>query len=258
MSKTTSMGRGIAAVLAAGERHTRGLPGGSVAEIAADLGRDRSQVSRSLRTAEHEGFLRRTPQRTFAVDWSILTDAHVLTRRRLHTDGMAALERLSSQTDEGCFLGVLNGESTVTVGESIPASSKMVGSWLGRPYPAYCSDAGQALLWESSESEIRQVFAKVDFLRHGPNTPSNVDDFLERLEAARRRGYSIVDEEAEPGLYSLAVPIRDFRGEVVAALQVVGPKSRLEPRRLQHAEALLAQGQWLETTLGCPSAGIQP
>ncbi|WP_457948899.1 IclR family transcriptional regulator [Pseudarthrobacter sp. alpha12b] len=258
MSKTTSMGRGVAAVLAAGERHTRGLPGGTVAEIAADLGRDRSQVSRSLRTAEQEGFLRRTPQRTFAVDWSILTDAHLLTQRRLHTDGMAALDRLSSQTDEGCFLGVLNGESTVTVGESIPASTKIVGSWLGRPYPAYCSDAGQALLWESSATEIRQVFAKVDFVRHGPNTPADVDDFLERLEAARVRGYSIVDEEAEPGLYSLAVPVRDFRGEVVAALQVVGPKSRLEPRRLQHAGKLVAQGQWLEAMLGCPSASIRP
>jgi len=248
------MGRGLSAVLAAGERHARGLPGGTVAEIAADLGRDRSQVSRSLRTAEQEGFLRRTPQRTFALDWSLLTDAHLLTRRRLHTDGMLALEQLSDETDEGCFLGVLSGDSTVTVGESIPASSKMVGSWLGRPYPAYCSDAGQALFWEASDVEIRKVFAKVPFQRHGPNTPTDVEDFLSRLDAARSRGYSVVDEEAEPGLYSLAVPVRDFRGEVVAALQVVGLKSRLEPLADHHARALVARGKWLEATLGCPAA----
>jgi len=248
------MGRGLSAVLAAGERHARGLPGGTVAEIAADLGRDRSQVSRSLRTAEQEGFLRRTPQRTFALDWSLLTDAHLLTRRRLHTDGMLALEQLSDETDEGCFLGVLSGDSTVTVGESIPASSKMVGSWLGRPYPAYCSDAGQALFWEASDEEIRKVFAKVPFQRHGPNTPTDVEDFLSRLDAARSRGYSVVDEEAEPGLYSLAVPVRDFRGEVVAALQVVGLKSRLEPLADHHSRALVACGKWLEAMLGCPAA----
>ncbi|WP_307307250.1 IclR family transcriptional regulator [Pseudarthrobacter enclensis] len=254
MSRTSSMGRGLSAVLAAGERHARGLPGGTVAEIATDLGRDRSQVSRSLRTAEQEGFLRRTPQRTFALDWSLLTDAHLLTRRRLHTDGMLALEQLSDETDEGCFLGILSGDSTVTVGESIPASSKMVGSWLGRPYPAYCSDAGQALFWEASDMEIRKVFAKVPFQRHGPNTPTDVEDFLSRLDAARTRGYSIVDEEAEPGLYSLAVPVRDFRGEVVAALQVVGLKSRLEPLTDHHARALVARGKWLEAMLGCPAA----
>ncbi|MFF4585489.1 IclR family transcriptional regulator C-terminal domain-containing protein [Streptomyces sp. NPDC001388] len=38
------------------------------------------------------------------------------------------------------------------------------------------------------------------------------------------RAYSVVDEEAEPGLYSVAVPVRDFRDEVVAAVQVVGPR----------------------------------
>jgi IclR family pca regulon transcriptional regulator len=244
------MGRGIMAVLAAGERHARGLPGGTVAEIAADLGKDRSQVSRSLRTAEQEGFLQRTPQRTFALDWSVLTDAHLLTRRRLQSDGAAALEHLSHQTDEGCFLGVLSGNSTVTVGESIPASSRMVGSWLGRPYPAYCSDAGQALFWETSDDEVRKIFAGLPFQQHGPNTPPDVEEFLARLKDARLRGYSIVDEEAEPGLYSLAVPIRDFRGEVVAALQVVGLKSRIEPRQAEHATALRKEGEWLEAMLG--------
>lgn len=247
------MGRGVAAVLAAGKRHAGGLPDGTVAEIAADLGKDRSQVSRSLRTAEQEGFLRRTPQRGFALDWGVLTDAHLLTRRRLHTDGTAALEHLSRETDEGCFLGILSGDSTVTVGESIPASSRLVGSWLGRPYPAYCSDAGQALLWDTPDAEIRKIFAQVPFVQHGPNTPSDVGDFLSRLEVARSRGYSIVDEEAEPGLYSLAVPVRDFRGVVVAALQIVGLKTRLEPAQSGHARALVAQGKWLETMLGCPA-----
>lgn len=252
------MGRGIMAVLAAGERHARGLPSGTVAEIAADLGKDRSQVSRSLRTAEQEGFLQRTPQRTFALDWSVLTDAHLLTRRRLHSVGALALGHLSGKTDEGCFLGVLSGNSTVTVGESIPASSRMVGSWLGRPYPAYCSDAGQALFWKTSDDEIRKIFAGVPFQQHGPNTPANVEEFLARLKDARLRGYSIVDEEAEPGLYSLAVPIRDFRGEVVAALQVVGLKSRLEPRRAEHAKALRREGEWLESMIGGRSPDNRP
>jgi IclR family transcriptional regulator, pca regulon regulatory protein len=250
MSKTSSMGRGIMAVLAAGSRHAKGFSGGTVADIAADLGKDRSQVSRSLRTGELEGFLRRTPERTFAVDWSLLTDAQLLTGRRLEIDGAAVLESLARETDEGCFLGVLNGNSTVTIGESVPKSSNMVGSWLGRPYPAYCSDAGQALLWESSDDEVHTVFSNVEFVRHGPKTPTGVEDFLARLKQARSRGYSIVDEEAEPGLYSLAVPIRDFKGDVVAALQIVGPKLRLEPRQEASAELLVAHGKRLERVLG--------
>jgi IclR family pca regulon transcriptional regulator len=250
MSKTSSMGRGIMALLAVGSRNAGGLTGGTVADIATDLGKDRSQVSRSLRTAEQEGFLARGDHRSYTLSWSLLTDAQLLTEQRLQTDGVAALEGLAAETDEGCFLGVLNGDSTVTIGEHLPASSNMVGSWLGRPYPAYCSDAGQALLWEASDAEVRTIFSGVAFVRHGPNTPRDVEDFLSRLRGARARGYSIVDEEAEPGLYSVAVPIRDFKGDVAAALQVVGPKSRLEPRLESCATALVSWGKWLESTLG--------
>jgi len=244
------MGRGIMAVLAVGARNPGGLPGGTVADIAADLGKDRSQVSRSLRTAEQEGFLARGEHRSYTLNWSLLTDAQLLTEQRLQSDGVTALEGLAGETDEGCFLGMLRGESTVTIGERVPASSNMVGSWLGRPYPAYCSDAGQAVLWEAPEEEVRSVFSQVVFTRHGPNTPASVDEFLARREAARARGYSIVDEEAEPGLYSLAVPVRDFKGDVVAALQIVGIKDRLEPRRESCAAALMARGSWLESRLG--------
>lgn len=250
MSKTSSMGRGIMALLAVGSRTKEGLPGGTVADVAADLGKDRSQVSRSLRGAQQEGFLERTEQRSYTLDWSLFTDAQLLTERRLQTDGATALEGLAAETDEGCFLGVLNGDSTVTVGERVPDGSDLVGSWLGRPYPAYCSDAGQALLWQASDAEVRTILADVAFVGHGPNTPVDIEDFLTRLHAARRRGYSIVDEEAEPGLYSLAVPVRDFKGEVVAALQVVGPKARLEPRREASAAALVSWGKWLESALG--------
>lgn len=250
MPKTSSMGRGIQAILAVGTRNAQGLPGGTVADIAADLDKDRSQVSRSLRGAQLEGFLDRTDQRSYTLDWSLFTDAQLLTEQRLQADGATALEGLAGETSEGCFLGVLSGDSTVTIGEQVPASSNMIGSWLGRPYPAYCSDAGQALLWEASDAEVRTVFPAAAFVPHGPNTPSDVEDFLARLNDARARGYSIVDEEAEPGLYSMAVPIRDFKGDVVAALQIVGPKTRLEPRTEHCAAALTKWGMWLESRLG--------
>jgi DNA-binding IclR family transcriptional regulator len=251
MSKTSSMGRGLMAVLAVGSRHAAGRPGASVAEVAADLEKDRSQVARSLRTAEQEGFLVRSG-RAYTLGWDFFTDAQLITASRLESDGAAALETLAAGTDEACFLGVLQGDSTVTIGESVPASSNLVGSWLGRPYPAYCSDAGQAVLWEASEAEVRTVFANAAFVRHGPKTPASIEEFLARRDAARARGYSIVDEEAEPGLYSLAVPIRDFKGDVVAALQIVGIKDRLQPRRHSCAAALVEQGRWLESRLGFP------
>jgi IclR family pca regulon transcriptional regulator len=57
MSKTSSMGRGIMAVLAVGSRNAEGLPGGTVADVATDLGKERRQVALSLRTAHQDRFL---------------------------------------------------------------------------------------------------------------------------------------------------------------------------------------------------------
>jgi DNA-binding IclR family transcriptional regulator len=184
------------------------------------------------------------------LDWSVLADAQLVTEQRLKTDGLTALEGLAAETNEACFLGVLSGNSTVTIGEQVPASANLVGSWLGRPYPAYCSDAGQALLWDAPDEEVRTLFKTVEFVKHGPNPPSSVDDFLDRLNQARARGYSIVDEEAEPGLYSLAAPVRDFKNEIVAALQIVGPRTRVEPQRESHAMALRSWCEWLEAMVG--------
>ncbi|WP_457964900.1 IclR family transcriptional regulator [Arthrobacter sp. D1-29] len=249
MPKNSSMGRGMKVVFAVAARQEAGEPGATVADVAADLGRDRSQVSRGLKVAQQEDFLIRGERRAYALHWGLYADAQAITEQRLRTDGLTALEGLVAATNEGCFLGVLQGDSTVTIGERVPAASRMIGSWIGRPYPAYCSDAGQALLWDASEQEVRTVFANTEFVRHGPNTPASVDDFMGRLEQARSRGYSVVDEEAEPGLFSIAVPVRDFRGEVVAALQVVGPKTRLEGRRTECAAAAVEWGHWLEAAL---------
>jgi IclR family pca regulon transcriptional regulator len=256
MPKNSSMGRGMNVVFAVSARHAGGSAGATVADVAADLGKDRSQVSRGLKAALQEDFLIRGERRAYALHWGLYADARALTEQRLRTDGLTALEGLVEDTGEGCFLGVLSGDSTVTIGERVPADSKMIGSWIGRPYPAYCSDAGQALLWQATDDEVRTVFSRTEFVKHGPKTPTGFEDVLERLHTARERGYSVVDEEAEPGLYSLAVPIRDFRGEVLAALQVVGPKSRLEPKSAECGAAVVKWGRALEAALTGRSAAV--
>ncbi|NNN33814.1 IclR family transcriptional regulator [Streptomyces sp. S3(2020)] len=222
----------------------------SVSELARTMGRDRSQLSRTVTAMAAEEFVARDDiSGGLTPHWRLYAAARDLTTHRLHTDGLTALEGMAAQTGESCYLGVLVGDTTVTVAERVPPGSRQLGSWIGRPYPAYCSDCGQALLSDATDDEVASVFSRTDFVRHGPRTPTDVDDFLRRLAVTRRRGYSIVDEEAEPGLYSVAVPVRDFTDEVVAAVQVVGPRRRLEPRTQECVAAALHWGRRLEAAL---------
>ncbi|MEU5633207.1 IclR family transcriptional regulator [Streptomyces rishiriensis] len=249
----SSVAKGLDALSALAHRPAEGGPGAtaaSVSELARRLGRDRSQLSRVLTAMAAEEFVARDDVcGGVAPHWRLYTAARDLTAHRLRTDGLTALEGMAAETGESCYLGVLVGDTTVTIAERVPQGSRQLGSWIGRPYPAYCSDCGQALLSDADDDEVADVFARTEFLRHGPNAPTGVDDFLRRLEETRRRGYSIVDEEAEPGLYSVAVPVRDFTDEVVAAVQVVGPRRRLQPRTRECAAAALRWGGRLERAL---------
>ncbi|MBM7503660.1 IclR family transcriptional regulator [Agromyces aurantiacus] len=255
---TSSMGRGFD-VLSALAALTSVAPfSATVSAVAARLQRDRSQVSRTLASLEALGLVVRGDDRAYRLGWDWYAAAQELTDRRLRVDGIDVLERLSSAADEACFLGALAGDRTVTIVESVPPSSRMIGSWIGRAYPAYCSDAGQAVLWDADDDEVRAVLAGTRFASAGPNAPTSADDFLERLHAARARGFAIVDEEAEPGLYSVSAPVHDFRREVVAAVQVVGERVALAPRTAELGALCVEAADELSRRLGATVEADRP
>ena len=219
------MGRGLAVLDALATR----TGSATVTEIALAAGRERSQTSRVLTALSANGLAERD-QLGYRLSPLVYASAQALTARRLLTEGLTALEQLSASTGEACFLGELYGDSTVTIAEALPRGERLIASWVGRAYPAFCSDAGQAVLWDAEDDEISAVLARTDFTSGGPRAASDVAGFIARIRTAQDRGYSIVDEEAEPGLLSVAAPVRDFRGEVIAAMQIVGPRERLLPR----------------------------
>ena len=223
------MGRGMEVLGALSDLTTASPRGVSVTQIAGFLERDRSQVSRTLAQLTSMRLVERTST-GYSVSPLAYAGAQALTESRLRSDGLTSLEELSAATGEACFLGALHGDSTVTIAESVPAGLGLLGSWIGRSYPAFCSDAGQAVLWDASAAEIRDVFASTDFTIGGPRAVRDVDAFLVRLDESRARGYSVVKEEAEPGLISVAAPVVDFRDEVVAAVQIVGTLDRMADR----------------------------
>lgn len=245
------MGRGLD-VLAALSDLLRAGTRPTVGEIARVLDRERSQVSRTLATLLESGHIVRRDDRSFDLSWRWYSTAQELTVQRMRTHGLPALQELSARLGEATFLSVLRGATTVTTMESLPAGSRMIGSWIERAYPAYCSDAGRATLWDATAEEIDAVFEATEFTPHTPRTPRSAAEFAARLDDDRRRGFSIVDQEAEPGLFSVAAPVWDFRGEVVAAIQVVGTHEALSARVDECGTACGEAARAVSRALGAP------
>lgn len=217
----------ILQVLGSEEASERGSLG--VVEIARRVGKEKTQISRALRLLEDTGLVERDRDTLgYRLGWRMFTMAVNVGQQRLLAEAPVVLRRLVSATKERVHLTVLDGGGALTVLSESPLRAVQTAGWVGRVTPLHTTSSGRALLFDHSDEEVRELLADVSFDRTGPRAPREVDDVLARLHQARTRGYALVDEEFEEGLVAAAAPIRDFRGRVIAALNVSAPKFRLE------------------------------
>lgn len=204
-----------------------------VIEISRLIGVDKSQVSRTLKTLAESGLVERDAEtRAYRLGWRLFALAASSANRHLLATAPRVLRKLVALIGESAHLSTLKGPEVLTVLSEDPPHGLRASSWVGRTVPIHSTSSGRALLFDHTDDETRALFAGVRFEPSASNTPRDIDDLLERLDAARQRGYAVCDEEFEPGLVAVAVPIRSFRGDIVAALNISAPKFRFE-----HVEA---------------------
>jgi len=250
----TSLRRGIDVLSVLRGEKALAANGLGVLRIAELVGSDKSQVSRTLKILAEYGLVDRDPQtRAYRLGWGLFALAAQAGDTHLLAAAEPVVKELGRTLGERTHLSVLQGTDVLTLLSESPEHAVQTAGWVGRLVPAYCSSSGQALLLDHTREQLRGVLGGVRFLRLGPNTPRSLAELTRRIEHARARGYATVDEEFEPGLVAAAAPVRDFRGRIVAALNVSGPKFRFGDR-LEEAGAEAAEAaETLSARLGWTS-----
>ncbi|TGD87499.1 IclR family transcriptional regulator [Mycolicibacterium sp. CH28] len=229
--RETSIRRGIDVLLALSSPEATDGRGLSVTRISELLGREKSQVSRSLKTLAEYGLVDRDPDTlAYCVGWRVFTLAALASQQRLLGYGERVLEQLSAALSEQAYLSVLHGNEAVVLLSKAPARSLQALTWIGRSYPAYTSAAGRALLYDHDQDTMSRLFADVEYSAGGPRHVRSLEEFMKRTVRDAERGYSLSDEEFEEGLLAIAAPVRDHRGRITAAVNISGPKFRLGHR----------------------------
>jgi IclR family KDG regulon transcriptional repressor len=243
----TSVKRALAILLA--------LEGGEelgVTRLAELVASDKSQVSRSLKVLADHGLVERDPDTlAYRVGWRLFALAAVAGEQRLATAAPARLRELVRTLQEGAHLSVLQDAGVLTVLSESPPHAVRAVSWIGRIVPAACTSAGYALLLDHDRSELAALLPDPELLRRHPRAPQSADELWDRLDDARSRGYALADEEFEPGLVAAASPVRDFRGRIVAAVNVSAPKFRFGARLEEAGARVRTVADDLSRDLGC-------
>jgi len=130
------------------------------------------------------------------------------------------LETLAHDISESASAAVLDGSDIVYVARVAGRKIMRVQITVGTRFPAYATSMGRVLLAALPVAQARDIVALSSREALTPFTKITIEDVMAELAVVRERGYSLVDQELETGLRSLAVPITDARGTVVAAINV--------------------------------------
>jgi IclR family transcriptional regulator, KDG regulon repressor len=247
----TSLRRGLAILLAIEAEEALGAAAPGVTRIAALIGSEKSQVSRSLKILAEHGVVDRDPETLgYKLGWRLLAMAGRSSRANLLAAAEPLLKRLVRETGESAHLSVLRGTAVLTVLSEGSGHAVQAAGWVGRSVPLHSTSTGRVLLLDHTREEIAELVAGVPFVGATAKAPRNARQLYERIAAARACGFALVDEEFEAGLVAVAAPVRDFGGRVVAALNVSAPKFRFATKLLRAGEQVKAAAEELSAALG--------
>jgi len=202
------------------EAFDAGHPRLSVAETATRTGLDRATARRCLLTLAAEGYA--------AHDGKYFT----LTPRVLRL-GMAALatlplaqivqpwlDQLSERVGQSASVAIRDDTEIVYLARAAQKRVMSIGLMPGSRLPAHCTSLGRVLLAALPEPQARALVERSDLAPRTALSLTDPEEIMARVAQARRDGFAIIDQEIEIGLRSIAVPLIDARGRVVAALNI--------------------------------------
>jgi IclR family pca regulon transcriptional regulator len=214
-----SLARGLTVIRAFDEVH----PSLTLSEVADRTGLARAVVRRSLLTLQHLGYVGARGRQFFLTPRVLELGFGYLSSLALPELALPAMEQLAQRLSESCSLSVLDGADIVYLAR-VPVRRVMtISLGVGARLPAFAASMGRVLLAGLSDDALDEWLAKA---RTRPLTPHTVFEkraLQAEILRVRAQGYSLVIQELELGLCSVAVPIRDRSGRVVAAVNVGMP-----------------------------------
>lgn len=215
------------------EAFDEGQPRLTITEVARLTGLERATARRCLLTLVGEGYAGFDGKFYWLLPRVLRLGFAYLSSTPLPRLVQPFLERLAGETNESCSASTLDGTEIVYIARASQRRVMSIGLSVGSRLPAYCSSMGRVLLAAKPERELRALLQAMPRPRLTARTITEEAPLLAELARVRAQGYAIVDQELEPGLRAIAVPLTDGRGTVVAAINVGAHAERMGIQRMR-------------------------
>jgi IclR family KDG regulon transcriptional repressor len=224
-----------------------------ITELANELGQSKSATFRFLSTLKSLGYVRQDSKK----------DKYKLTLRLFeisskateHDDVIKAarpvIEELASETGESVYLAVLERDAAVYIDKIDSAHLLRMFSHIGRSAPAHCTALGKVLLAWKSDDYVQRLYGAGGLTPYTRNTIADLGDLKQALASIRKSGVAFDNEEYEKGLKCIAAPIRNLKGEVIAAVSLAAASIRMPNSKMrQMKERILQASRKISHSMG--------
>lgn len=213
-----SFARGLAVLRSFGAD----APAQTLSEVAERTGLTRAGARRILLTLLHLEYVA-VEGRRFQLTPKVLELGFAyLSSQPIWTRAQPIMEDLVDTLRQSCSAAVLDGDEIVYV-LRVPAHKIMsINLGVGSRLPAYCTSMGRVLLAGLPAETLKRRLGEMPLTALTPATETDPQRLFECIQEVREQGWALVNAELESGLMSVAAPIMDRSGKVVAAINISG------------------------------------
>ncbi|WP_163849547.1 IclR family transcriptional regulator [Pseudooceanicola aestuarii] len=226
-------------------------PGSGVTELAAATGCTKSQTFRLLFTLEARGFVTKDADRRYTLGFrAMLLGDQARRQSRLIAAAEPFLHELYDRLRENVLLLVRDGLNSVCILLRSSPDPDQIFAQVGRHGPLYAG-GGPKVLLAHARQDIQDAVLEGEMQAFTDGTIRDPDVLRSLLDQIRRDGWTISEGELDLHKCSVAAPVRDASGMVIAALSVTGAADRLrDTLRTETRDALVSASGRLSVALG--------
>lgn len=204
----------------------------SITEVAERTGLTRAAARRYLITLAHLGYVQQDRKLYGLTPKVLRLGQSYMHSARLPRVIQPLLQKLAYALQEASSAGVLDHDDVIAVAAA--SAGRVVSATLqpGTRVPAYCTSNGRVLVAAMPDEAMDAWLARQSLQPLTPHTVTNRERLRLELLRTRANGYTTIDQELELGLRTIAVPLKNYRGDTVAAMNVSVHATRMRMEQL--------------------------
>ncbi len=248
-----SLGRAFA-ILEQVARHREGI---GLADLSKSVGLHNSTTFHLAKTMVSLGYIRqekdskryRIGRPLFALAASALDEIEMVSVAK------PVLEDLSRETGESSHFSVRMGDAVVVIARTGGPGAFQLADRVGVVRPAHCTALGKVILASLTDDQLKRFLDRVELKSSTEKSITEIPELLREIAEVRRTGVAYDEGEFNLEVRCIAVPVKDFTGQIVGALGISGPIWR-QSNQAQKAKALQAAAARLSAAFGAQTAAL--